>query len=293
MKSKFMYLLGAAALAVALGSCNIIIEGPPWPPVNTVDISTGTAEDVQDSSTVNSGQSVVYRLNRSGGSSGVVYVELDTGDTTLVELEVLNAARQVLFSSRSRHVFGAGLTGLDAAAEAALGPQAIVTNVACRGACVIIPASQFGSTLYARVTNDGFTRDVGIYFFDDDYMDNGEPDNNDGPGAPDLSASEDFGAIETVGDVDYFYVIEQGNVTFAYLAATGNNVPIVLDVFNAAQALETTLQPGQSFQLLADDRLRARAANPTQAGVSASSGYRLSYPFSLEGANVVPRGSSD
>lgn len=292
MKFRYAHLLGAAFALLLLVSCQIVVEpGPPWPPVNTINISLGSDANAQQPQSLGSNQSAVYRLNNPGGGSGVIYVELNNGATN-VELEVINSAGQRLFTSASRFVFGSGLTGLSTAATDGLEAQAIVTSVSCRGACVLIPASQFNTNLFARVTNRaGSTQNVGVFYFRDGFKDSGEPA-NDFTDAPFLSATEDFGAIETVGDQDFFNVLHAGNVTFGYIAVTPNNLPIRAEVRDSSQVLVATLNPGQSFQLVAGDRIRVAAANSALAGVSASSGYRLSYPTSLAGADVVPRSTA-
>lgn len=284
-----MHLAGAALGLALLASCQIIVEPNPWPPAGAVNVNTGSDTLLQGSRTLANGESVVYRLSNTLGTSGVVYIELNTGNLN-VELEVLSSSGALLYSSGSRHVFGSGLSGLSQTSVADLEPQGIVTNVSCRGSCVIIPGPQFGSTLYARVTNkSGSPQSIGVYFFKDVLRDSGEPENDTGPGAPFLSLTDDFGAIETVGDVDYFNVVNGGNLTFSYIASSGSNLALTADIYDASQAFIGSIAPGQSFVLLAGDRIRVRATNASQAGVSQSSGYRLSYPASLEGANVVER----
>lgn len=290
MKLRSLALLGAALALLMLVSCQIIIEPPAWPPANAVNISTAGDDVAQGSRTLAPNESVVYRLSNTGGTSGVVYVELSTGNAAF-ELEVISASGQVRYSSSSRHYFGSGLTALSVSAAAELDPQAIVTSVSCRGPCVIVPGPEFGSTMYARVTNRSSMQSAGVYFFKDVYRDSGEP-LNDFTDAPFINPSDDFGAIETVGDVDYFNVVNPGNITFDYISSSGNNLPIRAEVRDASQALVATLSPGQSFVLVAGDRIMVRAASPTFAAVSASSGYRLSYPPTLEGADVVPRSGS-
>lgn len=287
MKLRPLALLGAALALLLLVSCQIIIEPPAWPPSNAVDISTASDDVAQGPRTLASNESVVYRLNNTGGASGVVYVELNSA----FDLEVISSSGQVRYSSSSRYYFGSGLSAVSASSASELDPQAIVTSVSCRGACVIVPGPEFGSTMYARVTNRSSTQSVGVYFFKDVYRDSGEP-LNDFTDAPFLNLGDDFGAIETVGDVDYFNVLNPGNVTFDYISNSGNNLPIRAEVRDSTQALVATLSPGQSFVLVAGDRIMVRAANPTFAAVSASSGYRLSYPPTLEGADVVPRSGS-
>lgn len=289
MKLRNLALVGAVLALSLLVSCVIIVEPNPWPPSGAVNVSTGSDGEAQGSRTLANNEHAYYRLSNTGGSSGVVYVELNTGNTDF-DLEVMSSGSgTVRYSSSSRFVFGSGASALGMSVAGELDQQAIVTSVTCRGACVIIPAGEFGSTMYAKVTNrSGSTQSVGVYFFKDVYKDSGEPDNNT-TGAPFLSPVEDFGAIETVGDVDYFNVLHAGNLTFDYINASGNNLAIRAEVRDSLQSLVTTLSPGQSFVLEAGDRIMVRANGETFAGVSASSGYRLSYPPTLVGANVVPR----
>ncbi len=288
MKLRSLALLGAVLALSLLVSCQIIIEPNPWPPSGVVNVSTGGEGDVQGTRTLANNEAVVYRLSNTGGTSGVVYVELDSGNLDF-DLEVISSSGTVRYSSASRHVFGSGVSALGLSAAGEIDQQAIVTSVTCRGACVIVPGAEFSSTMYARVTNrSGSTQSVGVYFFKDTYKDSGEPGNNV-TSAPFLSIGEDFGAIETVGDIDYFNVLHPGNVTFDYINTSGNHVAIRAEIRDETQTLVAVLSPGQSFALVAGDRIMVRAADAAFAGVSASSGYRLSYPPTLEGANVVPR----
>ncbi|MBX3143069.1 MAG: hypothetical protein KF813_04885 [Trueperaceae bacterium] len=293
MKLRNLALVGAALALSLLVSCVIIVEPNPWPPSGAVNVSTGSDGEAQAPRTLANNEHVYYRLSNTGGSSGVVYVELNNGSTDF-DLEVLSSGSgTVRYSSSSRFVFGSGASALGLSAAGELDQQAIVTSVTCRGACVIIPAGEFGSTMYAKVTNrSGSSQSVGVYFFKDVYKDSGEPA-NDSTSAPFLNLGDDFGAIETVGDVDYFNVLHDGNVTFNYINASGNNLAIRAEIRDALQNLVGTISPGQSFVLEAGDRIMVRADGSTFAGVSSSSGYRLSYPPLLVGADVVPRSVSE
>jgi len=277
-------LTAASALALlALAACTTGGPTAPQPPANTIDVTANLNPDsALDTVPLGDGESQVYRVSvpQSVVDEGLLYVELDRE----VDLEVMTGGYgTVTFSSSSRDYFGSGSQGL----ASALAPQSVDIPVTCRGSCVLIEPANAG-VLYARVTNEGPSTNVSLFVYGEPHADAYEPDNDAPAGAPTFDLL-DSGAIETVGDVDYWRFDADTSVVFQVVA---DGIPLEAEIVDATGApVFDSGGPyfdGETVQLFAGEYLRVWAQEPWQAASSARSTYYLSdvvtLPSSVEEA---------
>ena len=269
------YLLTAtSALAVlALAACNTGGgPGVPQPPPDTVDVTASLDPDQPlDTVQLGGGESQVYRVAvpQDVVDAGLLYVELDRQ----VDLEVMTSNYgAVTFSSASEAYFGSGSQGL--AGASALEPAAVEIPVTCRGSCVLIEPANAGQ-LYVRVTNEGSATNVSLFVFGEQHRDGFEPDNDDPAGAPPFSL-QDAGAIETVGDVDYWYFGQDTSVLFDVVEL---GIPLEAEIVDEdgvpVQDSGGPYFDGEEILLFAGEYLRVWSVEPWQAASSARSAYYL------------------
>lgn len=250
--------------ALLLSACNIII-GEPRPNFDDAldAFATGNANDPAATGTIGPNSSVDYRVDLTGVSGyDLFYIELDAD----LELQVYRSNATIFASSSSADGFVSGFGGLSARGVA---PQAIGVNRACGGSCVIARPST-ADHVYARVINhSGLSRPFTLYAFGSDYGDTNERFNDD-PSTSPLLSSSDSGAIETLGDVDYYETTLDGTVRFT----TVNNA---LGIVAYVSATGDTLQNGDVYQAVPGDIVRVSAPGGSRAGAPAVSGYTLAY----------------
>lgn len=181
-----------------------------------------------------------------------------------LNLTMLNSDRSVYASSATQGRFAAGTAGLNTALE----PQSIAVNQICRGSCIIRDAASGNYAI--RIRNQQSTPvSYELYVYIEDYKDENEPANNSVSGATPL-ASDGAGAIESLGDVDYFRATTRGTLRFT----STSNLPLRAEV--QAGNTTVTLRPGDSFdRLISGDIIRVFVQDNNQAGVVAASRYSL------------------
>ncbi len=257
----------ATLLTLVLAACAVIILPPVDPFPNAIEVTpgaNGTGNTALLSDTLAGGGSIVYEIDVSGiTGDDVIYIEVD-GD---LDLKVYNASGTLLASSSSPDYFASGSGGLLLAPST----QGISVVVGCRGPCVIRETSS--TTLYAELINNGAaSRGYDFYAFYDDYGDTGDPGNDSSGGATTLNTSEQ-GAIETLGDVDYFDIGADGTLSLSVPAA-GNPVDIEADVYDAGNNLIATLTDGDAVGVFDGESVRVRS-DDSRAGASEVSRYTL------------------
>lgn len=265
MKRPITLLSIALAAAVLLSACTITVE--PVPP--RLPDATVTAEDNDmtpvESFTIPAFRDVFVRINVDS-TLPVLYIELDQN----IDLEVFNANRSRLASAASSAFFGQGTTGL--APAALLDSQAITTPIACRGSCVILDQGT-SSHYYAVISNtSGSSVSVGLFAFGDYMQDDNEP-NNDAEGtAPYLDVhSGASGAIEVLGDVDYWRVSEYGEMAFD---APNEAIDITVTVYSGNEVVDTA-SDGGSFHVYPGEIVMVKSGSG-HAGASLESAYYIS-----------------
>lgn len=287
---RVLSLSAVIVIAVVLAACNITVT-PPGPPSNTISVTATVFPNVSSvipgggSIAINPGQSQVFRVAPGAASaSDLVYVELDRD----IELEVLPQSYQnVILSANDRSRFSSGRFGIQSAAIADQGvdSQSITQSVTCRGSCVIQRGTSVTGEFFVRVRNDsGTTVNVSLFVYGDAFGDSTEPANNSPATAPTLVAF-DSGAIETVGDVDFWLASGTGNVAFT-TAANGPALEawIVNVSGNVVPGSGGPYLNGQNIPVKQNEYIRVWTRDSRFAASSARSRYDLEYinPFVQE-----------
>ena len=153
-----------------------------------------------------------------------------------------------------------------------VGAQTINAAARCRGACVIQDAA--ASTFYAKVKNtsdDDVSFD--LYAFVQDYSDGTEPDNNQRADIAPSFADLESGAIESLGDEDFFRVTTDGQLLFTI------RPDVVIDLkAEIVDALGETIADapaGRTVQVQAGDYIKIYVPSGDEAAAASASGYDL------------------
>lgn len=254
MKRFTLHLSLFAVLTLLLAAC-VTAGEDPMAPVGTYRLAPGEHVDVPITSDTD---------------LPLLYIELDRD----IDLVVSDASSTTLAVARSASYFARNFGLLTASL---VEPQIVVPSN-CRGSCVIL--DQGTSSLYwAEITNNtGETITVSLYAFGDLHADENEPHNDSiGQNTPDFDVLVDYesGAIETLGDVDYWRVLGSGYFSFT---VPNPEISLVLTVVNSDYTTAPSGGPfttGAEVFVEAGEFLEIRAEFNDHAAVSANSTYYL------------------
>jgi hypothetical protein len=218
----------------------------------------------------------VVRLTFPPADAGLRFVEVSGASVDgNVRIELLEDGQRVGVSER-RDRYAASTSVLTlAASAAAVEPSSVSVNWSCQGPCVG-SAYRAGEVLL-RVTNlTSTTRPMQVYGYGAPEADDNEPNESaqdatlvtlqrDGDGAS--------GALERIGDVDYFRFecgagFPFGDVRLTLTSAFGGDIVLQL-------ADGTTYGPGATTRVLACDSVVSVRARDGSAGPSAASRYQV------------------
>lgn len=263
-------LLGVSIVAaLLLSACKITFEPLP-PPTPTIEVTVGNDfRNPARTISLRSGESVLVGITYETNLP-LLYVELGHGSAQNLALEVYTAGYNRLASSSSPTFFASGTGGL---ATADLEPtQVVEEDIACRGSCVIIERGDH-TVLLARITNRGSaTVDVDLFAYGDDYQDAGEPNNDSLAGATVYPVGTSAaGAIETLGDRDFWAVQGNGWVEFVAVNAA---LDLTLELYTADGTLLGIHENLDTFQVVTGNYLVV-SARGSRAAPSADSTYSL------------------
>lgn len=265
MKRHTLTLILLVALAALISACSISFEPPlPRQPDHVVDVGTA---DVSETITVPAGGTKLILIER-GTAGPLLYIELDQE----MDLELANPSRVRLASSNSPAFFGQGSTGLS---SSGLTSQAIVPGPPCRGSC-IIRGPESMDHYYALVRNNSsVTQSVELFVYAGNYIDEYEDSNNRRETTSallDVFGAES-GAIETLGDVDYWRVVNSGYVIFD---APSPDIRIFVRILNSSGIpFEGTYFDGSRIFLEHGEFVVVESENP-RAGIASVSQYYFS-----------------
>ena len=209
-----------AALVVivaALGACSITITySPPtsYTPVTATGSTLTTHPNAVDTVTIGQNQTVYYQINVPSNIRStypLLYVELSND----VNLELQDAGGVPIASSHSYTYFASGTAALQSVGVASLQPADLAPGISCQGSCVIVPDT--ASVYYAAITNNSASSaTIDVFAYGSAYADSFEPQNDSPSSTPANlgSASSYSGALETLGDHDYWYANQSGSWSF-------------------------------------------------------------------------------
>jgi len=227
----------------------------------------GTPEPQASALLLPAGRTLYYAIEFGLGRSDLLYAEVVADGPLRVSL--LNARGGTLARSTSAEVFPSDGSGAFFTADGApLLPRSISAEFTCLGPCAAIRAIQ--PMVYVAVENQGTTtRTFDLYAFTMPFSDLNEP--NDGPSTatPVSGQGTVSGAIETIGDVDWF-VLGGNSVRevsfFPYRTELGLRLRIEGSDVSLGAGGTDVLYPGERFTV---------ASSIGRAGPSATSGYAV------------------
>jgi hypothetical protein len=244
------------ASLILLAGCTIIVT--PFEPdadIVSAQAPSGSPTAVASGSLA-PGEIIYYQVNVSSsvaGASDVIYYEVDVGNNetqdlaNTIALRLYSSGGGVLASSVSHDGFTSGsaaeanLTGLATEDGVAFERQGIGFNWLCLGPCTI--GSSTTSTRYVRLENvSSSSRSYALFAYGQEFSDTGETANNSTVNPPPLDPIADAGAIELLGDVDYFYVEQAGFLNFASTSAA--EFDLVAEVISSGGELQSRMTPG-------------------------------------------------
>jgi len=281
---RFGLVAALLLLVGVLAACQITITyNPPSNPIsvtanadNTTAIRSGVA--VGPGSTVSFDVLVPSTVRNN---YPLVYFEVsDTLNLSLIDYN--NYAPKA--SSSTTSVFASGSAGLQSlSAGGGLASQAIGANYSCHGPCIIWPTDST-SHYYLTVENTGTstaTFDLYVYGFDyqDPYDQGGGNDSQ--ASAVSYAGGAESGAIETLGDVDWWQ-ITGGNGTLTFSKILSNSIELQLEQRASDMSYVDSFTIGgpnpdsATISIRNGDYLIIRSAN-NHAGATGASRYDLNY----------------
>lgn len=273
--TKFLYILSAAAVALVLGACSVVVTDGDGGPVDEVDktvsataYSSGDLEaaDPADDVTLGANESIRYRVNVESTNRDALYLYLDAE----LDLYVYRGSGSLYATSASESFFAGGMAGLNVnAARSALSPADVSANLACPGSCVILPSSE-SDPVEVRVHNTSqFDRTVSFYAVLRDFEDTSEAT----AGLDDLPVGITRGALETLGDSDGYDIGANGTLFFDGTDDSGIVFEAkITDPIGVGSP--RTLRSGDSESVLIGEEVRVYAVND-RAAVAGKSLYFL------------------
>lgn len=260
---------GSAALllCLVLSACRTAPPPPP-PPADIVVAGTDPAVAVASFGLV-PGESKNYELRVPAGvaqASDVIYLELDPSQNGVLELRGATYWH-VIASSASPDRFVSGiLPGVPqpspGSTSAGSGDaRAILENRACLGPCVIFEPTT--TTYYARILNDtGSIMSADLYLYGYGLQDSFEPQNDSRSTAPVLGSSN-AGALEVIGDTDFWLAPGHVQATVTKVVGGVDTVAVVVDA--GGVVVDGPYASGEPFEVFTGEYVRVRAATGTAA----------------------------
>lgn len=228
------------------------------------------------------GEEVVYavRVPQAAVNQGpLLYLEVEAlNPLTDVEVTAYTALGAAYAQSSNPAYFTGVSTASALAAEdsAALAVQSITPTVSCRGPCILQPAT--ATTVFLKIANTGIdSTNYKLYAFTEPYWDEHEPANNVPGGAVEFDGLVQ-GALETLGDVDYF--VTAGPVSSIRIEGSAVVAPRakLTDAITGGELGTITAGTAKNEEIFSEPKqVRVRVVSGTnRAGPSASSFYEIS-----------------
>jgi hypothetical protein len=254
---------------IFLAGCTISVNLPnPFPDAIVRSVSDDPDTFVAQGN-LDPGESIVYemRLSSSQMSQQAVYFELGNN----LNLYVYSSQGTLYAASSSPTRFHAGTAGAQGVGSEGYRRTGIGPTQTCDGSCIIHDAES--SRLFVEIENPSgsLTQPYGMFAYVDSYDDLGEFENDtSGSALPISLGGSESGAIESIGDVDYYRASANGNLLFT--------APVGIDV-RANIIIEggdpLPVENGVPRGVFAGDLILVNAAGNDTAAVSASSEYFL------------------
>lgn len=211
------------------------------------------------------GGEIDYFLIPPGSVTGdLIVIELDAN----LRLDLTSSSGAAVAITSSGPEYFQGTTATAFSTEV-LDPSAIrPAPVDCRGSCIVLRNS--GEELYFQVRGVQTSTPYSIFIYDDQYMDTEEPDNDTRSGAAAYVGVSIGGAIETVGDVDWWEVGTLDLDGEPVFFETSGEVDLDLEILHVRGTTESgPFAPGTVIQVQTGDFLIVQSAS----GLAARGGH--------------------
>lgn len=233
-------------------------DGPPPPsePEATVlAMNIGDAPVHEDR--LAAGQTDYFQFTAPIDVDDIIVIELNADLRLDLTDGVAGIARA---TSTSADMFGPAIVALGAGGQ--LGSQAIATTAPCRGSCIVVEGDP--GTYTFEVTNRGAAAvDYEVFVYDRVATDTLEPNDTLASASPYVLNTENEGAIETVGDVDY-WVVQAGGFAggdIQFEAAGDIDLVLYIDGLGFPSGSTISVEPGDVLRVESESSLAARGNN--------------------------------
>lgn len=222
-------LVAALLLLVGvLAACQVTITYSPPSSYTNVPADATVPSGPTATYTLAGHETADYRVSMSAVSDALFHAEADGSVTILV----MDSSGRPLVSSSSSSYFRSGTSALSLAATNSAGgltTSGITVTDTCTGPCAQVPVSS--SYYYVEVTNtSSSSTSVDLFFYGTPYGDEYETSNDNwSTTSAALNSTGDSGAIETIGDVDYWKVNQSGTWDFSATSSTIDPVVYIVD----------------------------------------------------------------
>ncbi|MFO8151356.1 MAG: hypothetical protein R6T93_13835 [Trueperaceae bacterium] len=277
MLRRSLRFAGVALAMFALAACTGVPFNPTIEDTFTAQVVEWPGGDPTPRAsgiTLREGRTVYYRVDTPSARRDLMYAEVvATGAASGLRISLVSDLGFTRAVSVSPDYFSstfAGLTLSDGEAFEldAVGGRSISAEFACLGPCVAVRATA-NSYLVKIENTSGSSRTFDLYGYTIDFSDEGEPNDSAGSAVPFSGAGVLQGAIETLGDEDWFLY-------------TGSELrELRFDAFDPALGLELqidgggpTLVDGDEDVIYPGERFRVHPADG-RAGPSSTSGYAV------------------
>lgn len=268
-------LVGAVLLLVgALAACQITITYSPPTSYTTIPAQGSPSSTPTATDTLAGHETVDYRVSMAAVTDALFHAEAD-GPVTIL---IMDSGGRPLVSSSTSAFFQSGLSALSVASLSGSGSgsprtSAITFTDTCSGPCAQVAVSD--SYYYVEVTNtSASSASVDLYFYGAPYGDQFETSNNSWTTTTaTLNTTGNNGAIETIGDVDYWYVSVSG--TWDFSATSSSIKPAVYIVDSSGNRRYGPYFSGDTIQAYAGWYYEVVSYNG-YAGISQYSSYSFS-----------------
>jgi hypothetical protein len=272
--NRGLSLIVAFASLILVAGCTVSVgdgggDANPFPGAQEVGVNTEPNTAVV-SGTLAPDEDVLYEalLDSSELERQAVYFELNTA----LDLYVYASTGDLYGTSSSGAFFAAGTAGLQSMTVPSDGIRpAIVSPQTCRGSCIIHDANS--QRFFVGIVNrSGTSQSYSLYAYAGAYQDSGEFENDTTTGAVALGDGDE-GAIEHIGDTDYYDVTQGGNLIFD-TSATVNVTATIIDG-NTGRRIKMT--PAEPIEVFTNDLIEVTVPGGDEAAVASNSLYFLSY----------------
>lgn len=261
--NRGLSILFVALSLIVLAGCRV--STPPLESLGEVAVEAAMSPDIAtDEIVLGPYEYVTYRISTSGTiGQDVLWFEVATEDGASGPVLLLESSDQT-FRSLSEHGFVLEDSDLLLPTQPGIHTAAIGVNQACLGPCIAVESIRTIETLQV-INRSSITRRLTLYVFEDSFEDLNEPENDLIPDVPALLPGEDVdsGAIEVIGDWDYYDVSEYG--FFELTVPSG--APIMAEVVGPdGTTVFDTVSAGERAEVFADEFVRVRSVNDAYAG---------------------------